>query len=269
MWAWDGRARKEKGTGGRQIVWKNCVCVSVAELCVKELCVCVTKLSDDVVCEGVVCDNVVGDKVCERVVSCGAIAAMPATQKPRQCHQVIHLPHKWDVDVTTCHACHTKATSTKCHSCVWKKDKEADVTHNNPHTKMWEINLIESYCIWCNHNSLYYFTSFCIILIYYNVVYHNLVYYVILFFIISSYILYYYVYYILFYHIISYHTILQYIVLYYFMLCYAMICYVLLCYSMLQLLFTLLHCIVWIYMQYSFALYEIIQYHILRSYIET
>ena len=37
-----------------------------------------------------------------------AISATPATQSNNPCHQVPRLPHKVKVDVTKCHACHTK-----------------------------------------------------------------------------------------------------------------------------------------------------------------
>ena len=36
------------------------------------------------------------------------ISATPATQNQRGCHQVPRLPHKWNVDVAKCHACHAK-----------------------------------------------------------------------------------------------------------------------------------------------------------------
>ena len=37
-----------------------------------------------------------------------ASSAMPATQSNNPCHQVPRLPHKVNVDVTKCHACHAK-----------------------------------------------------------------------------------------------------------------------------------------------------------------
>ena len=95
------------------------------ELCARELwgsvaCERVVCVCEKVVCERVVCVcgkvcvssvEMVEERLCERelcVREPRAISATPATQSARRCHQVPRMPHKVQVDVTKCHACHTK-----------------------------------------------------------------------------------------------------------------------------------------------------------------
>ena len=43
-----------------------------------------------------------------------ATSATPATPNAGRCRQVPHLPRKWNVNVTKCHACHAKWRGTPC-----------------------------------------------------------------------------------------------------------------------------------------------------------
>ena len=84
------------------------------------------RLCERVVCEGVACERVVYERVVRDNIVCvrqscvwRSCMSTLATQKDRDYYQLPHLLQKRHVNVSKCHACPHKSTTTitKCHAC--------------------------------------------------------------------------------------------------------------------------------------------------------